>query len=171
MNSPRILVAGIGNVFLGDDGFGVEVVQRLAARPMPDGVQVADFGIRGFDLAYALLDGYDAVILVDALPRGEAPGTLYVVEPDLNSADGQAPDLAAIEAHAMDPLRVLNLVKSMGGGVKRMLIVGCEPLSLVPEEGAMGLSQPVDAAVNEAANMVESLVARMLGEPAPAAID
>src|SRR6516225_7125141 len=83
MEQPRILVAGIGNIFLGDDAFGVEVARRLAARPQPDGVRVADFGIRGIDLTYALLDGYETVILVDATPRGGQPGTLYVIEPDV----------------------------------------------------------------------------------------
>jgi hydrogenase maturation protease len=166
MNTPRILIAGIGNIFLGDDGFGVEVVQRLAARSLPGGVQVADFGIRGFDLAYALLNGYDVTILVDAIPRGEAPGTVCVLEPDLGHPGSQE-DEAAIETHGMNPMRVLNMVKSMGGQLKRILVVGCEPLTLGPEEGAMGLSAPVDAAVNEAASMIESLVARILEEAYP----
>src|ERR1700734_1751902 len=86
MTPPRILIAGIGNIFLGDDAFGSEVARRLAARPMPDGVKVVDFGIRGFDLTYALLDGSDATILVDATPRGGPPGTLYVIEPDPGEA-------------------------------------------------------------------------------------
>ena len=88
MSSPGVLVAGIGNIFLGDDGFGVEVVQRLAARPQPDGVRVTDFGIRGFDLAFALLDEPEATILIDAMPRGQAPGTVYVLEPDLDAETG-----------------------------------------------------------------------------------
>ncbi len=167
MSYPRVLIAGIGNIFLGDDGFGVEVVQRLAARPLPASVRVADFGIRGFDLAYALLDGYDVTILVDALPRGEAPGTLCVLEPDLRHPSAQEDEATAIETHGMNPLRVLNMVKSMGGELKRVLVVGCEPLTFGPEEGAMGLSTPVGAAVNEAANMVESLVARILEEAHP----
>ncbi len=167
MNSPRILIAGIGNIFLGDDGFGVEVVHRLAARALPREVQVADFGIRGFDLAYALLDGYEVTVLVDAIARGDAPGTLSVLEPDLGPPGAQEDKAAAIETHGMNPMRVLNMVKSLGGELKRILVLGCEPLSLGPEEGAMGLSEPVAAAVNEAANMVESLVARILEEAHP----
>jgi hydrogenase maturation protease len=169
MNSPRLLIAGIGNIFLGDDGFGVEVVRRLAARALPREVQVVDFGIRGFDLAYALLDGYEVTILVDAIARGDAPGTLFVLEPDLDPL-GEEEDKAAIETHGMNPMRVLNMVKSMGGELKRILVLGCEPLSFGPEEGAMGLSQPVAAAVNEAANMIESLVARILEETPPVRI-
>src|ERR1700723_2432639 len=88
--SASVLVAGIGNIFLGDDGFGVEVVRGLTTRSMPEGVTVKDFGIRGFDLAYALLDPWDTVILVDALPRGEAAGTLFVLEPDLTGLGNPA---------------------------------------------------------------------------------
>src|SRR5881227_271903 len=99
----RVLVAGVGNIFLGDDAFGVEVAQRLLRRGLPDAVRVVDFGIRGLDLTYALLDGYEAVILVDAAPRGGPPGTLYVLEPER----GGAPDVAAIETHGMDPVKVL----------------------------------------------------------------
>jgi hydrogenase maturation protease len=154
---PRILVAGIGNIFLGDDAFGVEVVRRLATRELPTNVRVTDFGIRGYDLAYALLDGYDFTILVDACPRGEAAGTLYVVEPelgDLNAGDRQA----AVEAHSMNPLNVLRLATSMGGPLKRVLLVGCEPATLGPEEGQMGLSATVEAVIGDAVKLVESIV-------------
>jgi hydrogenase maturation protease len=89
--TPNILVAGVGNIFLGDDAFGVEVVQRLSQRPQPAGVRLTDFGIRSFDLAYALMDGYDATLLIDALPRGQPPGTLYVLEPDLRALAEAAP--------------------------------------------------------------------------------
>ena len=112
--SPRLLVAGIGNVFLGDDGFGVEVVARLAQRPLPEGVEVADFGIRGFDLAYALMEGYDFAVLVDALPRGGHPGELFVVEPDLERLEEmEGPSLA--DGHGMDPVAVLKMVRQFGG--------------------------------------------------------
>jgi hydrogenase maturation protease len=150
----RILVAGIGNVFLGDDGFGVEVIAGLAGRPLPDGVEVADFGIRGLDLAYSLMDGYDAAILVDAMPRGETPGTVYVLEPDLDQLDG----FGMIESHAMNPVEVFRLVKQMGGRAPKCYLVGCEPATFGPEEGSMGLSEPVQAAVGVAVERVEALL-------------
>ena len=151
----RILVAGVGNVFLGDDGFGVEVSRRLAGRRLPDGVRVVDFGIRGLDLTYALLEGWDAAILVDAAPRGGQPGTLYVLEPQL---DPNAP--AAIEPHAMDPVKVLALVREMGGTPPVMRVVACEPAEA--GEFEMGLSPAVKAAVDPAVALVEEL-ARQLG--------
>jgi hydrogenase maturation protease len=158
--SPSVLIAGIGNIFLGDDAFGVEVAQRLASRKLPDRVKVVDFGIRGFDLAYALLDRFDVTILVDACPRGGAPGTLYVIEPDLNVSAEDATETVqtTVDAHSMNPMNVIRMAKSMGGDLKRILLVGCEPLTLGPEEGAMGLSEPVAAMVEEAANRIESLV-------------
>jgi hydrogenase maturation protease len=159
---PRILVAGIGNIFLGDDAFGVEVARRLAGRALPNNVRVTDFGIRGFDLACALLDGYDTTILVDACPRGEPAGTLYVIEPNLDDFGHREQQQAAVEAHSMDPLNVLRLATSMGGPLKRVLLVGCEPGTLGPEEGQMGLSEPIESAVDEAVKLVESLVARIL---------
>jgi hydrogenase maturation protease len=153
----RILVAGIGNIFLGDDAFGCEVARQLAQQSWPENVRVVDFGIRGFDLAYALLDGQDVTILVDATPRGEAPGTLYTIEPDLNELDEL--DLEAIpETHGMNPLKVLKMVKAMGGEFKQILLVGCEPATFGPEEGVMGLSGPVQAAVPEAVRIIESLI-------------
>ncbi len=165
MSRPHILVAGIGNIFLGDDAFGVEVAQRMAQRPQREGVTVKDFGIRGFDLAYAMMDDYNVTILVDALSRGDEPGTLHVIEPDLQEFKngGAAPD-----GHSMDPVSVLHLVKSLGGEPKRVLVVGCEPASFGPEnEGQMGLSEPVAGALDEAVRMVEQLIAR-LGTPEPA---
>lgn len=158
----RILVAGIGNIFLGDDGFGCEVLRRLGGRAWPEGVSVVDFGIRGFDLAYALMDGYDVTILVDATPRGEAPGTLYTIEPDLEELDALEPQAMMVETHGMNPMKVLSMVKSMGGEFKRILLVGCEPETFGPEEGQMGLSETVEAAVDEAANIVESLVIKIV---------
>lgn len=146
---PKILVAGIGNVFLSDDAFGVEVAAVLLKRPQPDHVTVGDFGIRGFDLAYALMEDVDLAILIDALPHGQPPGTLYLLEPDPSRAG------AAVEGHAMTPMAVFGLVKSMGGSMPRVMIVGCEPESI--EEG-MGLSGPVAAAVFRAVEMVENLV-------------
>ena len=158
MKRPRILVAGIGNIFLGDDAFGVEVVRRLARREQPEEVRVIDFGIRGLDLTYTLLDGYEAVILVDAAPRGEPPGTLYVLEP----ARGEAARVP-IEGHSMDPGKVLRLAEAMGGRVECLLLVGCEPTPIRDEEDMReGLSAPVRASVDEAVRLIESLVARLL---------
>jgi hydrogenase maturation protease len=163
VQKPTVLVAGIGNIFLGDDAFGVEVVRRLGSRDLPQAVRVADFGIRGFDLAYALQDGYETTILVDACPHGEAPGTLYVIEPDLKGLDDPgAPQ--AIEAHAMNPVSVLRMARAMNVEVKNVLVLGCEPETLGGEEGQMGLSAPVEAAVEEAVKLVESLIDDVLNK-------
>jgi hydrogenase maturation protease len=165
MSERNILVAGIGNIFLGDDGFGVAVAQQLATRPQPDGVRVTDFGIRGFDLAFALLDDPEATNLVDAMPRGQPPGTVYVFEPDLD-VDGSVsqPDHAegSFQGHAMTPDSVFALVRTLGGRPRNVTVVGCEPLTLGPEnEGQMGLSDPVEDAVPEAIAVVEQLLARL----------
>jgi hydrogenase maturation protease len=161
VKTPAILIAGIGNIFLGDDAFGVEVVQRLAGRKLPGRVKAIDFGIRGFDLAYALLDGSDVTILVDACPRGGEPGSLYVIEPDLNALGAPEAEQAPVDAHSMNPMNVIRMAESMGGDLKRILLVGCEPATLGPEEGQMGLSEIVAAAVDAAVALVESLVERI----------
>ena len=147
----QILIAGIGNVFLGDDAFGVEVARRLADRAWPEGVRAVDFGIRGFDLAFALLDGVDLTIFVDATPRGGTPGTLYLLEPDTNNT------AAEMDTHSMNPMAVVHMVRTMGGKFGRLLIVGCQPGSC---EERMGLSAPVEAAVEHAVRMVEELVGK-----------
>lgn len=159
---PAILVAGIGNIFLGDDAFGVEVARQLSQRQLPPEVRVGDFGIRGFDLAYALQDGYETTILIDAYPHGDQPGTLYVVEPDLAAMGTEQAEGGDVDAHGMDPVKILRLAATMGGGLKRVLLVGCEPATLGPEEGLMGLSDPVAAAVTEAVDLVESVINRIL---------
>lgn len=152
--NPRVLIAGIGNIFLQDDGFGVEVARRLAADSLPEWVRVADFGIRGVHLAYEILDGdYDAAILVDAVLRGDKPGTVYLIEPDLESTDKR--EAVSLDAHGMDPQVVLQTIKTMGGVHGRLYVVGCEPLET--EEG-MGLSAPVTAAVDEAIRLVRNLI-------------
>ncbi len=152
--SQCILVAGIGNIFLQDDGFGVEVAKRLADSELPEGVKVADFGIRGVHLAYEMLDGgYDTTILIDAAPRGEAPGTVYLIEPDLDNIDAQ--QSASMDAHSMDPQVVFATLKSLGGSPRRVLIVGCEPLVI---DDGIGLSEPVGRAVEEAVRLVHSVV-------------
>lgn len=154
--SHGILVAGIGNIFLGDDGFGVEVVRRLASRPLPEGVRVADFGIRGVHLAFELLEHPDdTTILVDITPRGGEPGTVYLIEPDLEAL--AASGTGAADAHSMTPDAVFALLRSLGGTPRRVWIVGCEPLSTEEE---MGLTPPVEQAVDEAVALVLDVVAR-----------
>ncbi len=157
MGKERILVAGVGNVFLGDDGFGVEVVRRLAGRGLPEGVEVVDFGIRGLDLAYALQEEYELVIFVDATPRGQEPGTVYLIEPEIEE-DGEV----SLDTHGMDPVKVIKLSRALGARPTRTLVVGCEPQVVVSGEDyddmIMELSEPVRAAVEEAVKLVESLV-------------
>lgn len=162
VEQPDILVAGIGNIFLGDDGFGVEVAKQLAACELPARVRVVDFGIRSLDLAYALQDGYETTILVDAYPHGQAPGTVSLVEPDLSHLDDSGPEM--VDSHAMNPVSVLRMAKSMNGGLKKVLLVGCEPFTLGGEEGQMGLSESVEAAVGEAVQMIVSLIGRIVHE-------
>jgi hydrogenase maturation protease len=181
----RTLVACLGNIFLSDDGFGVEVARRFAGQQLPEGVRVTDYGIRGMHLAYDLAEGFDTTILVDAMQRGDEPGTVYVVEPQpaQHPAGGDAPDgetggasgtggssgtgggrvadsspLAAMslfDAHGMQPEVVLDMAGTLGAEAGRVLVVGCEPMSL--EEG-IGLSPPVAAAVDEAVRVVTRLV-------------
>jgi hydrogenase maturation protease len=149
MRAARILIAGVGNIFLGDDAFGVEVARRLAGRPWPPEIRVVDFGIRGLDLTYALLENYDRVILVDAVQRGGKPGTLYLIEPLLESA-------GAMQTHEMAPAKALAAAKAMGAALANVVLVGCEPESFgSEEEPRMGLSWAVNAAVDEAVELIE----------------
>ena len=162
MSHPSVLIAGIGNLFLGDDAFGCEVLKHLSQRAWPENVRAFDFGIRGFDLVYVLLEGIDLTIFVDTVRRGEAPGTLYVIEPDLDELETLDSGALVIETHGMDPGRVLSLVKSMGGTLNKVMLVACEPETFGPEEGLIGLSDSVASAVPEAVKLVESLVAKHL---------
>jgi hydrogenase maturation protease len=151
-----VLVAGIGNIFLGDDGWGVEVVGRLGEHPLPDRVRVADFGIRGLHLAYELLDGYDVAVLVDAVPMGEPPGTVALLEsdaPPLSAPEDEPTDL--VDPHGMSPDVVLRMVAGLGGCVSRLYVVGCEPANL--NEG-IGLSPSVTEAVESGVEMCRQLV-------------
>jgi hydrogenase maturation protease len=158
---PRVLVAGIGNVHHGDDGFGVAVAERLATGQLPDGVELRDYGVRGVHLAYQMLDGYDLVVIVDALRRGETPGTVYVIEP----ASGEEPEPAGPrpvpDAHGMTPDAVLSLVPRLGGSVGaggtvgKVLVVGCEPARM---RSGIGLSAEVEGSVAQAADLVRDLV-------------
>jgi len=152
----KILVAGIGNIFLGDDGFGVEVVRRLSERSLPENVCVKDFGIRSYDLAYALMEDWQLVILVDAVPGSEAPGSVYTIEPDTSTLTDLPPQ---IDAHSMNPVAVLQMIAALGGKVNRMLVVGCEPATVeCHTTGDFGLSAPVEAAVEKSIRVIEELV-------------
>ncbi len=161
--AKRMLIAGIGNIFFGDDAFGCEVAGQLARKVWPEGIDVRDFGIRGLDLAYTLLEPIDHVVLIDAVARGGAPGTLYVIEPNvevLNAPPGAAENLW--DAHSMDPAKVLRLAKSLGAELGSIVLVGCEPTPFDPDVDLCdGLSQPVAAAVSEAVNLIESFVAQL----------
>lgn len=162
MSKRRILIAGIGNIFFGDDAFGVEVARRLAGRPLPEGVKVVDFGIRGLDLTYAMLDGYKAVILVDAAPRGGEPGTLYVLEPGPEEV-GPGWSGPMVEMHNLEPRKVLRLARALGAPVERVVLVGCEPRPAAEDdEMSMEISAPVRSAIEEAVGLVEALVRRLL---------
>ena len=158
----NILVAGIGNIFQGDDAFGCEVTRLLSTRSLPASVHVIDFGIRGLDLSYALMDKPDLTILVDATSRGGAPGTVYTIEPAIERV-GIDQDLAA-NAHAMNPANVFRMVQAMGGEMGRILLVGCEPADLGGEDGRMGLTPPVAEAVPVAADVVTSLISQEFQE-------
>jgi hydrogenase maturation protease len=148
--SGRALVAGVGNVFLRDDAFGVEVAHLLAGRPPSDGVEIADFGIRGVHLAYQLLDGYDLFVLVDAAPLGHAPGTITVLEVDPSTAPSEVAD-----AHSLTPDAVFALLNALGGHPRRSLVVACEPADVSP---GMGLSKPVQDALPAAIQAVEAIL-------------
>jgi hydrogenase maturation protease len=158
----RLLIAGVGNIFLGDDGFGVEVARRLAAADLPDWAHVVDYGIRGMHLAYDLANGYGSMILVDATARGGEPGTIYVIEPDLAAVPEEgtaAADPASyplFNAHGMQPDVVFSMLGMLGAGAREVLVVGCEPASV---DYGIGLSAPVEEAVGEAVRVVLDLVA------------
>jgi hydrogenase maturation protease len=152
--TERILVAGVGNVFLRDDAFGVEVIRLLAERPQPPSVRIGDFGIRGVHLVYELLNGFDLFVLVDAAPRGEAPGTVTVLEVD-DLAGADAPPI--MDAHSLTPDAIFGLLSSLGGRPGRSLVVACEPADVDP---GMGLSDPVREALPHAVRTVEEILAQ-----------
>ena len=173
MTRPRLLIACVGNIFLGDDAFGVEVARRLGAVELPEGTRVIDVGIRGIDLTYALMDGYESIILVDATPRGGAPGTLYVIEPTLDGQFGQECAGSLLDGHGMDPAKVLRLAESLGARIGRLLVVGCEPETCSTSDDMQdGLSEPVRSAVEEAVSLILSLAGRLLrGEEIGAGVE
>jgi hydrogenase maturation protease len=159
----RTLVAGVGNVFLRDDAFGVEVVRLLAGRPPQPGVTIKDFGIRGVHLVYELLDGYDLFVLIDAAPRGEAPGTVTVLEVVLPSPE-ELPQ-PVIDAHSLTPDAIFGLLASLGGHPGRNIVVACEPADV---SAGMGLTEAVQAALPHAVRALEDILAEVAD---PAASD
>jgi hydrogenase maturation protease len=158
--TSRMLVAGVGNIFLGDDGFGVEVARRLAAEDLPEWVRVADYGISGLHLAYDLANGYETTILLDATSRGDDPGTVYVIELDHAALAGATAGPAGrgqlFDAHGMQPDVVFGVLDMLGANAGRVLLVGCEPAGV---DYGIGLSPPVTAAVGEAVRVVKDLIA------------
>ncbi|MFG2352128.1 hydrogenase maturation protease [Streptomyces sp. NPDC048521] len=162
--TPRLLVAGVGNIFLADDAFGPEVIRALEHRPLPPEVRVHDYGIRGMDLAYDLLDGYATAVLVDAAPRGHRPGTLSLIEAE--PPDGTVPP----EAHGMDPAKVLALAAHLGDEpLPRVLVLACEPEALPSSDDDIlpGLSAPVREAVDRAVDALHSLIPALLAPAGP----
>ena len=167
MTRTRLLVAGIDNIFLADDAFGPEVVTALRRRPLPPKAHVRDFGIRGMDLAFQLLDGYESAVFVDAAPRGHRPGTLSLVEPDIPDATAAA--RATSEAHGMDPVKVLALAARLSdGALPRIVVLACEPqlrLRGDEEDATVGLSPPVRDAVEGAVSLLHTVVPLLLADP------
>jgi hydrogenase maturation protease len=159
--TQQILIAGIGNAWLRDDGFGGEVARRLAERELPEGVQVMDFGSGGLDLAYEVMRGYDGLILIDVSRQGSAPGTLYVMEATEDEVAGDIEDGQMLDPHGMDPATVLRFVKYVGGWPGRVLVVACEPE--VVEDVGLGLSEPVRGAVGRAVEVVLETVQELRG--------
>jgi hydrogenase maturation protease len=161
--TSKLLIAGVGNIFLGDDGFGVEVARRLCDRELPDWAHVVDYGIRGMHLAYDLANGYNSAILVDATARGGVPGTIYVIEPDLQAGPAESDDSDAtlagnpmFNAHGMQPDVVFSMLGMLDAQARQVLVVGCEPATV---DYGIGLSEPVAAAVDEAVTVILDLVA------------
>jgi hydrogenase maturation protease len=157
--TPSLLVAGIGNIFQGDDAFGVAVVQRLSAMPVPENVRVLDVGIRSLDLVFALLDNPHLTVLVDVTSRGGPPGTLYTIEIDHGDIPDVSEAASLVNSHGLDPVRVLSLAKSMGAELRNVLLIGCEPEILDRDDtGHIGLSDAVEAAVNPAVESIRRLI-------------
>lgn len=157
----RVLVAGVGNSWLRDDGFGGEVARRLSARTMPSGVAVMDAGTGGLDLAYEVMRGYDALVIVDVSQQGGEPGSLYVMEPDEESVDGNIADGEAINPHGMDPKTVLRFVKSIGAWPGRVVVVACEPADV--SDLGFGLSEQVQGVLDRAVELVVETVDELRG--------
>ncbi len=149
---PRVLVAGVGNAWLRDDGFGGEVARRLEGQALPEGVAVMDAGTGGLDLAYEVMRGYDALVILDVSRQGGEPGTLYVMEVPEDSIEGKIDDGEAINPHSMDPQTVLRFVRSIGAWPGRVVVIACEPADV--EELGFGLSAEVQSALERAVELV-----------------
>jgi hydrogenase maturation protease len=160
----QILVAGVGNAWLQDDAFGGECARRLEARGVPSGVTVMDFGTGGLDLAYEVMRGYDALVLLDASRQGHEPGTLYVLEPDMSEFEGAIEDGDAINPHSMDPASMLRFVSAIGGFSGKVVIIGCEPGEV--DDVGLGLTPPVEAAVERAVALVGTTLEELRGDAA-----
>jgi hydrogenase maturation protease len=163
----RILVAGIGNAWLRDDGFGSEVVKRLETRRLPEGAVVLDFGTGGLDLAYEVMRGYDALVLVDVSRQGGEPGTLYVMEALEQEVEAGIEDGQVINPHAMDPQTVLRFVKTVGAWPGKVVVVACEPAQV--EEMGLGLSAEVERAVDGALELLVETIDELQADAAYAA--
>jgi hydrogenase maturation protease len=161
---PQILVAGVGNTWLQDDGFGCEVIKRLGTRELPDGVTVLDFGTGGLELAYEVMRGYDGLVLIDVSQQGGEPGTLYVLEPDPDEIDAGIEDGATVNPHGMDPQTVLRFLKSIGGWPGKVVVIACEPEEV--EDMGLHLTEKVSAAVDRACDLAMETVADLYAEAA-----
>ncbi len=152
----RVMIAGIGNMFMKDDGFGSAVVKRIANKKFPQGVEVKDFGTGGLKLAYDLMRGYDGLVFLDASARGEKPGTLYVIEPKESDFSNDLEEGGPIDPHGSDPVTVLRFVKSIGAWPGKVFIVACEPETV--DDFEIGLSEPVNIAIDTAIEMVDDII-------------
>lgn len=152
----RVMIAGVGNMFMKDDGFGGAVIKKMGNKTFPEGVEIKDFGTGGLKLAYDLMKGYDGLILLDASQRGETPGTLYVIEPEENSIESNLEDGGPIDPHGSDPATILRFVKGIGAWPGKVLIVACEPGTV--DDFEIGLSEPVHEAVDKAVDLIDELL-------------
>ncbi|MDQ6843721.1 MAG: hydrogenase maturation protease [Bacteroidota bacterium] len=161
-NRKRVMIAGVGNMFMKDDGFGGAVIKKILNKEFPEGVEVKDFGTGGLKLAYDLMKGYDGLILLDASQRGEKPGTLYVIEPEEGSIESNLEDGGPIDPHGSDPATILRFVKGIGAWPAKVLIVACEPSTV--EDFEIGLTDPVNEAVDRAVEIIDDLLKDIYSE-------
>jgi hydrogenase maturation protease len=161
LSKKRVMIAGIGNMFMKDDGFGCAVIKRMGSKKFPEGVEVKDFGTSGLKLAYDLMKGYDGLIFLDASARGGQPGALYRIEPNENDFSANLEEGGPIDPHGADPVTVLRFVKSIGSWPGKVIIVACEPESV--EDFEIGLSAAVNSAIDQAVEMVEEIINEIYG--------
>ncbi len=158
----RVMIAGVGNMFMKDDGFGGAVIKKMLHKTFPEGVEIKDFGTGGLKLAYDLMKGYDGLILLDASQRGDKPGTLYVIEPEETSVESNLEDGGPIDPHGSDPATILRFVKGIGAWPAKVFIVACEPG--VVDDFEIGLTEPVNAAVDKAVELVDDILKEIYTE-------